>query len=412
MSFNLLKIWAITGLLWVWLPGQSQLELYGYGMRLGPSDISSRGMGGITIIPGSSSEPLYSNPASWYRADNTHLNIALGHSRTAISGNDDLYRTRFQGLNFIAHTNNRTAWGIGLEPYSRMNLAGQDTVDTVLDSGDSLQYAERRISIGGISTLRMGYSRKIADNVSVGVNLLIQFGTITDRDTIAFLETGRWDDELGTSLVSERRSEFSGKMLDLALLWDNPFERPGQLGLKMTWPLSLSAVNHTALPGIISESKQIYRDMVQPATFNLGFGYDLTARQRLAGEYSRMANFGADQGQELFSKTIERANAFRLGWTFYTTRTNAINTRKLFYRLGLKRESYYLYGSGNTPWIETGITLGLGLPYARSHRVDLSVELGSREDLNSLLPKEDFLIFSLGITTGELWFARQKKEWD
>ena len=99
----------------------------------------------------------------------------------------------------------------------------------------------------------------------------------------------------------------------------------------------------------------------------------------------------------------------------------------MFYRVGFHNKSYYLsdrenepLGRENEPLGEVAFSLGFGIRSLRTnHKLDFALQIGQRDALDvgqrdalDDLDSENFGRLSIGVTMGEMWFARPKKNWN
>ena len=393
--------------------GQSGLELTGFGMFRPAPDVHSQSMGSITTIPGRTSGWLFSMPASWHniRATQLHVSVEAGESQLGHFGSRN--RVGPQSFQFLMHANRRTSYGLGLRPVTRLDMVFTDSSGVFILSADTLRYVQSRSATGGISELVLGYSRRLRPSISVGVTVNVLFGSVTQQDTISFLDQGSWTEPFPTSLA-ERRLEFTGRTLGLSLLASVPPKSRGTLGLRVVLPIVLDLIETQKYATARSSLNPVrHRDVGTPRILAIGYGLDLGERQRVMAEFGVSKLAAGDSNDLVFDQYLESSRFMGAAWTLAPSGEELILPGRLDYRMGFYRRQYYLSGSQNDALSETALSIGIGIRSVRfRHRLDLSLQVGERDSLLPGVPREDFYRVSIGITTAELWFVRPKKEWD
>ncbi len=409
-----LRLILLCGSLVISLPGQSVLERYGFGQVQPVADVVGQGMGGISVLPIGRGKPNFALPASWYLVPKTRFQAGLRHNEVRPEAGGFLRRDFLQEVQFLAHLTNREAFGIGMRPLTRVDLLIRDTTGTALLGEDSLRFNQQRRLTGGISAFRVGYSRRLNDQLSLGLSLDLIFGTITQADTATFTERDSRGD-LPLELIGERRLEFTGKAIGLSLLWDKGAASRSVAGMQLQLPLNLAVIIHAQSTGMTSESMDRQKDVGLPYEARFGYAYSLSDDQLILGEIGFTALPDRHDHRKVFEQYLERTGEFRLGWSKTPREDVEIQPGRLYYRVGFSYRRYYLSGS-NTEHSgglnEFSLTAGIGFrSWPARNRLDLAVQYGTRSGSWPEL-QERFLHLSIGVTTGEMWFMRPKKKWD
>ena len=393
--------------------GQSGLELTGFGMIRPAPDVISQSMGSITTIPGRTSGWLFSMPASWYNIRATQLQVSVEAGESQLGRFGSRNRSGPQSFHFLMHANRRTSYGLGIRPVTRLDMLFTDSSGVFFLPGDTLRYVQSRSATGGISELVLGYSRRLRPSLSVGVTLNVLFGTVTQQDTISFLDQGSWTEPFPISRA-ERRLEFTGRTLGLSLLASVPPKSRGSLGLRVVLPIVLDLIEAQNYATARSSLNPVrHKDVGTSRMLALGYGLDLGKRQRVMAELA-IAQLAEDNKNDLVFDQHLRSSLFMgAAWTLAPSGEEFILPGRLDYRMGFYRREYYLSGSRIGALSETAFSIGIGIRSVRfRHRLDLALQVGQRDSLLPDVSREDFYRVSIGITTAELWFARPKKEWD
>ncbi|MFC1548022.1 hypothetical protein ACFL5M_05805 [Candidatus Neomarinimicrobiota bacterium] len=412
MNRRNVKLTAIAVFMWSYsLWGQSGLELAGFGLATSASsDVISQGIAGFKTVPENEARWLYGAVASWQRIRGTQLHASVEATRSELGDFGRYVRVNPQNIYFLLHANRRTSFGFGIQPITRVDMGMLD-IDTSFIAQDTLSYTQRRGSTGGLSALRMGYSRKIKPSVSLGIALNVIFGSLTQRDTLELQTTGT--QALFTSLRADRRLEFTGKTLELSLLADITPKYKGELGILMIVPLALEAIENRTYVGQAVLNPIQQRNLQTPVSLSVGYSRKIADRQRLMSEIN-LARLPKEEANDLlFGRHIRATHTLRIGWSRTPGDDEVLALGRLHYRMGFYYHDYYLSGLQNDPLTEFAVSVGLGYRSPRfGHRVDLAIQWGRREGILTDAKEEKFLRISVGVTTAELWFVRPKKKWD
>jgi hypothetical protein len=412
MNKRNVKLVVIAVLMWSYsLMAQSGLELAGFGLATSASsDVISQGIAGFTTVPEDETGWLYGSVASWQRIRGTQLHASVEATRSKLGDLGRYVRVNPQNIYFLLHANRRTSFGFGVQPMTRVDM-GVLAIDSSFIAQDTLSYTQRRGSAGGLSSLRAGYSRKIKPSVSLGIALNVIFGSLTQRDTLNLQTTGT--QALATSLRADRRLEFEGKTLELSLLADVTPKYNGELGILLTVPLALEAIENRTYIGQAVLNSIRHRNLQTPASLSVGYGRKIAGKQRLMSEFIFTRLLMEEANDLIFGRHIRTTRTLRLGWSRAPGDDEVLALGRLHYRMGFYYHDYYLSGLQNDPLTEFAVSAGLGYRSPRfGHRIDFAIQLGRREGILTDAKEENFFRISVGVTTAELWFVRPKKKWD
>lgn len=389
---------------------QSSLELVGFGMIQPTPDVVSQGIGGITTVPGGAEEWLYAAPSTWHQIRATQLHVALAAGETRMGDLGTYNRAGPQNFQFLIHANRRTCYGIGIQPVTRVDMTVTDT-DSVMLFSETLRYETNRSFEGGLSAFSIGFSRRIRPAVSLGVSLDILFGSLTQGDTLLFLDVGNRDDLF--NMVAERRLEFSGQRLALSLLAAIPPKSKGWLGIKAVLPLTLKLIEVQNYYGLSRFNRLRHGGVGSPASIVVGYGMDIARKHRVMAEAGFSRLLKAAKNDMVFGQHLKETRSLRVGWSRIPSGDEALFMGRLYYRMGFYRKVYYLSALKNDPLAEFAFSAGIGFrSRGFGHRVDFAIQIGRRDGLLADRQIEDFYQLSVGVTTAELWFMRPNKRWD
>jgi hypothetical protein len=392
---------------------QSSLELVGFGAGLTSPSAQSQGLGGMMTIPAGQGEWLYSSAASWHRIRSTQLHASIEASGTDLGDLGTFTRIAPQNFHFLVHVNRRFSYGIGIEPVSRVDMTIHDSSGVFYGlPADTLRYAQYRSAIGGLSAFTVGFSRQIRPAASVGATMNILFGSLSQNDTLYFLDRGTRDD-IFSALRAERRLEFNGYTLALSILADVPPKSRGHFGAHLVLPIALGARDVRTF----SVSKPIetvsYRNIGSPASVTIGYGTQINELHRVMGEVGLSKLWQEEKHDLIFGRSLEGTRSLRIAWSRVPRGDESLAIGRFYYRMGFHWLDYYLSNLKNDPLTEFALALGMGVRSPRfGHRIDISIQFGQRESSLADLRTERFYRLSIGVTTAELWFVRPKKRWD
>lgn len=393
------------------LPAQSGLEMYGFGMQVPTADVVSKGMADITTVPAGRAGSLASSLASWSNIRLTQLHVSGGLTRTQINSYGQFEQIGAQNFQFLLHVNRRTAYGVVIRPVTRVNMF-VEVPEIAYPGSDTLRFVHSQSSVGGMTALDLGYSRRIRPSVSVGAAINILFGTLVQQDTIRFTNRGLRND-LPDSMAARQTLEFNGQTITLSLLVNMlPLNR-GQLGLELLLPVRMRLASVRSHTGMTTTESQRYTRVGLPYRVKIGYGYNVTPRQRLLAEVAIMQLPSRNEHDLLFGRHLEGTRAIRVAWSRVPGGSETPDPGRLYYRVGFYRIAYYLSDLNDKPLTEFGITTGIGLRSMRTGtRLDFSLQYGRRGDGLAGVQPENFYSLSMGVTTGERWFSRPTKKWD
>ncbi len=389
---------------------QSSLELAGFGMVPSTPDVMGRGMGGIVTVPGGAAQLLYAAPSTWHRIRATQLHVSLAANRSRLGDLGVFNRVRPQYFQFLIYVNQRTSYGIGIKPVTRVDMTVIDTDSKILPP-DTLRYETHRSFEGGLSAFSLGFSRRIGPAFSLGASLDILFGSLVQDDTLRLLEGSR--DDLFGNIIAKRELEFNGQRLVLSMLAAVPPKSKGWLGINAVLPLRLNLVEVQTYYGWLRHDRLPHEGIGSPASVNAGYGLDIARKYRIVVEVGFTQLLKAAKNDMVFGRHLEAAHSLRVGWSRTPSGDEASLIERLYYRMGLSRNNYYISSLVNDPLTEFAISVGIGYRHPKfGHRVDLAIQAGRRDGLLPNVQSEDFFSLSVGVTSAEVWFMRPNKKWD
>ena len=397
------------------LSAQSPLNLFGLGALQSAEDVASDGAGNIRSLPLTEGDAYPASVASWHHLRSTQLRTTLATQMSITPANvDPRYKTGLRRIMFLVHLDNRSALGFALSPLTQTNLSLNDTAGSFILGADTLLYRQVRSTSGGLSSLQVGYSRKLGGSISVGVALDILFGTLFQNDTLEFSSKGSRVDILGwvPYLGAERTVNFLGRSLELNLTTGALPVSRSQLGIRVNLPLSLHTKVITRFINAAPFTEVNNIKMQLPLSLNIGYAIKMGQRQRLLAELNLQQWEDLDGNNLIFGRQFKKVQGWAASWTSQPATRASASPGRMFYRVGFHNKSYYLSDREKEPLGEIAFSLGFGIRSLRTnYKLDFALQIGQRDALDNL-DSENFGRLSIGVTMGEMWFARPKKNWN
>lgn len=398
----------------------SPYSKYGVGeLRTNSYNTVLMSMGGIRNAANGPNLINVYNPATYSSFDSASFVFEGGilGNMTTLKTNTISQGATYASLNHLLFGFPIAKWwrgSFGLVPYSDVgyNVVSEQTVTNI--GKTSFQYK----GSGGISQAYFGSAFKITDQWSIGFNMFYNFGTIDKSRTVYFPDSvatylnARLDNKIRISDIS-----FNTGVLYKRTLLD---KYDLSVGLSFALPTKISAkreyLANTFMGGMnIPEffTDTIAYEPAQKGNINiplqLGFGAVLSVPDHWkVGVDFNWQNWN---DYEAFGYRDSLKNSWDIAiGAEYIPEISALRSyvKKVRYRLGARYSKTPVYLRGNHI-NEFGISFGLGLPILRSKSVfNLGFEFGGRGTTKDDLIKENFFVFSLGISIYERWFIRRK----
>jgi hypothetical protein len=298
-------------------------------------------------------------------------------------------------------------WGasIGILPYSSVGY----TVKTEKMADGSLQpYSVVFEGTGGINQFYLGNSLRIADKLSLGINISYLFGPLNQSETYYM------NNESEYAVYTIRKYYLHRFYFDYGLQYGFKIkDLDYSLGLVFSNKQYLKSNYKTNMytadgDSLTMESKKT-ENFIIPGKFGIGLAIRKDDKLQLAADYS----FQYWSKSKSLSEAADLVNSQQINWglEFFPNDKYKKNYLKhIKYRLGAYYNSSYLKLRKNQI-TKYGITFGFGLPIPRLKSfINLSFELGQRGTEANNLIKEKYGIIHLGFTLRETWFYRSKIE--
>ena len=407
----------------------SPYSKYGVGLLRKSTFARSFGMGGVGIGLRSHKDIGLINPASYSALDVVTFDV--GYTSNSLSL-DDGTETQFQNNSYIDHLVIglpivKGVWGasFGILPFSSIGYSYDEVlVDPVAGNVSFYNQGDGAINkayLGNAFALKLDSS----SNISVGANTYFLFGYM-EHDQRAILGDvpnayNIWNREeysmadFGADVGLQYQKSFSNQK-------DEKFKFVAGLTYALGVDIKAKKNSYTGSfsgsdPTIFSNELKdtlIYvedaEDIIQlPSELGVGISFGKSRHWTFAMDY-KMSNWGdIATNDDLY--TFQSNYQVGLGAEIVPKYDGSNYLQRVAYRVGLRHSSSYLV-INDVDWVESGITIGIGLPVRRAEnsypRLNFGFEYGTNGTTAGGLVKEKFFNMNVGVTINATWFRKRK----
>jgi hypothetical protein len=251
------------------------------------------------------------------------------------------------------------------------------------------QVADVRSGEGGLGFVSLSAARAVTERLLIGAELRILLGTIEDERNLSIV---------GETAIETRdviKTAFGG-------------EPVGRVGAHLTLGRGFAAGATYQFSRVmdittttISRDEEVLRsvnDITYPAMGGLGLVFEPNSRTTLTAEWFRSA-WGQTGRLAGYDGEMVDADRFSFGFERRKGERDYLVPLRVGY---LWRELSYRESGAAAPPSEYAFTFGFGLPFRRDNgSFDVSVQVGSRGDLEADRARERFLRFTLSVVGTE-----------
>lgn len=389
----------------------SPSTLYGIGLLSRPGFSNTRGMGDAGIGTRSRFMINHLNPASLTAQDTTTFIVDFGIESNNIYASNNTTKSSFNGFNFdhlaVAFPiSKRIFTAVTFQPYSQVGyrIAYDETNPDILANIGNVSYEYN--GKGGINLGQVGVGVKITENLSVGANLNVYFGSIDRNYNTVFDQNA----SLYTSSYDQTRVMISNVGFSTGLnyrkkIGDNKFFNTGiiynpKLNIKATYD-ELSTSSNTLDTNRYNHTKVNFGI---PAKYGVGFAYGKYDAFSLALDYE-FTQWNSVDPLDRFTSYVN-TNAVRLGFEILPNVRDFRNYfNRVTYRVGVRYSDLY-YKINNNKSNDVALTFGLGLPIKGLSYLNTSFEFGQRGTKVDGGVKETYFTFTVGLSLFDRWFLK------
>ncbi len=405
--------------------GVSPYSSQGLGNLVTPGFTHNMGMGGVGIATGNGLRINNLNPALLYRNTLTNFDVAFSVEVNDLKSSDATIRQTNGGLAYAAFVFpaiiNRLSISVGLNPYSKVGYAGQDT--TTIAGSDKIASVALQ-GDGGLSQVFVAGGARVYKNLSVGLKLSYIFGAIDRTMSIAPLvansfATSYKESVYHAGIVPEAGVYYAINIGKNSLISVGAIYQP-QTQLKSSQNVTLASLVQLAQDTVASS----VGSTVLPQKFGLGIGIEKPLAYMVGLDVSvqNWANFATSYENDLQlpankSNMLQNSMSISLGGELIPD-ASSVNSylKRVAYRLGLKyQRTPYLAmidpsQTSNTQIKDIGVSVGFSLPLNNLSSLNLALEAGKRGNTDNGMIRQNYYKLTLGVSFSDRWFVRRQYE--
>lgn len=382
----------------------SPYSFYGIGDVRFAGTIENRSMGGISMIPDSIHINLQ-NPAMYSDLKLTNFSVAGSFARNDIKTFSQTEKSQRTTLDYIAVglPLKRFGVGFGLIPFSSVGYR--------LDNRSVPNQRTLNTGTGGINKAFLGVGFKINKNFSAGLEFQYNFGTV---ETNSITE----NDNIQYSTIERNTSYINGANFNIGLAYQHKLYKKVSLFSALSYSPSASLSNKSEREIALIQSPQLNPSLITelenklnlPSKLTFGAGIGQAAKWTVGAEVSFKENSKfTNRLPDITNVTFKNGTKYSVGGYYipnYNSYTNYLN--RIVYKAGLRYENTGLIINNKTI-TDAAFTVGLSLPLKNTFSsLNLSFEHGSRGTTANNLVRENYNLFSVGLSFNDKWFVKRK----
>ena len=394
-------------------------SLYGIGDIEKQGTSFNRGMAGIGAGVRDVRFINYLNPASITARDTLSFMFDFGGYQKNFYNTDGDANSAFntagmQNVIFTAPIHNKTAFIVGITPFSNIGYKFQTTENNkeLVSKYGNIVY--EKYGTGSINQLFVGGAFNVTKFFAVGAEMVYYFGALNRYSNVVFKSDGSfrnirtgWDYDVkalsgrfGAQLffpMGEKMEFAAGATYRLATKLKGEYSHYAFAGAAPSEDtISFTSFNSVAMDIPTEYSAGI--SIRKKDKWMVGFDYMNQNWKPEAAEDMAIENF----------KPVA-AQSFRLGIEYIPNMYDIrYYMKRVTYRFGAYYDKSYINIGGNQV-NAAGITFGMSLPVFRWYNaVSWSVDLGQRGALTNDMVRERYVQFNLNFNMHDLWFIKKK----
>jgi hypothetical protein len=360
------------------------------------------------------------NPASYAAFSHTILEAGLYGNITQLgkgSMTDNTADFAFSHLAIGIPLSKYGGLALGLMPFSDVGYNASQTVTL-----DTIKYNKSSAGEGGLNKAFVGYGATPIKGLSIGANIGLLFGTLSDISSISFpYSLGAYDtryesERLIRGVIVDYGAQYSrslGNKMNLTIGYsgtlNNVVSSTTTTSVSRSEPSVDPDFQNIALDTIFLQ-KNPGRDINLPLKHNVGFTLSRGYNWMIGADfkYADWSDFQTRQGEPSLGKNYGIA----VGGQFKPDATSFRYWNIVDYRLGFRYNKTQVRFN-NHDINDMAVTFGVGLPLPETNfgrtfsRINISAELGQQGALNNNLVRERYININLGFTINDSWFLRR-----
>ncbi len=360
------------------------------------------GMAGTSIAMPSDHGINTVNPALLGISSYTRLQASYRFSQHKISSRDGealQYNSEVDGLLALFSIDTSLGLGVsfGVVPYAGTNYSVNRVIGSAQDSG-SVKGVSNQIGSGGVSSIQLGASTRILQELSLGVSANVLFGLTSRTEQIT---TSNYSERVQTL----RTFDIRGTLLRAGLYYrPNSSWSAGAFvsgGADATYTLTEATVGYVGTATYFDTTTSAARTTGLP--FGYGLGMSFYAGRTILGADIEVANLSGVTMNVPRWAALGEFMRVSVGLSQTAASYAATFFDKLGYRAGAayQRQYYTVNGQNVNEFLGT---VGIDFPLGAAATVDLALQGGWRGPETGL--SEYFGRFMASISIGEVWFKR------
>jgi len=391
----------------------SPYSFYGIGDVRFRGTVENRLMGSVAVFSDSIHINLQ-NPASYSGLKLSTFTIGAGYNQTNLEsyeGTDKAQRTTVDYMAIGLPLFKKATVALGLLPYSSVGYR--------VSTGDYVDQILRYKGEGGLNRVFVGYGYEINKNLSLGVDVLYNFGSIETTNT-QYLRTL----EIQNGAMEVNRSEMSGLSFRLGAMYQRQWGNRNLFASVSVTPQSNLRSNNTrtvssvslvpegVTPTILDSFDPITdkNTLKLPTQLTVGLGYGEAKKWMLGTELllKQSSSFG-NRFDDLTQASFENGFQYSVGG-YYVPNYSAFSGyfKRVTYRAGFRYEKTGLVIRQESIK-DYAFTGGFGFPLGGLFsNINLGVEYGRRGTAKANLVEENYTNVIMSFSFNDKWFVRSK----
>jgi hypothetical protein len=432
----------------------SPYSRYGLGDLVPSTNITSRGMGGITAAYNDPLTINYNNPATYghflaYREPNSKK-LASGRVLLDVGMNFENRSLREKTITEKFTASNAlfshlqlgiplsTKWGIGigLRPISRISYK-IDRYERLIDPNTQQPIDSALTQFrgnGGSYLASIGTGYKFSNKLSLGFNFGYLFGEKDYSTRRTFIN----DTVVYQQSNFQTKTSFGKIYIDAGILYQDTLNKSKDKSKRVLFSLgaygnlsrkleaSMDVIHETFVHDptygdvrvdSVSDQKDVKGKIIYPATIGIGFSFEKPLQVKKGGWQFGMDFVQTNWSQYRFYNQIDSVKSkweLRMGGQLWPSPKKSFFSN-VVYRAGFFIGPDYIKINGNLP--QYGVSFGMGLPIVPSRGfgrnqytlINVALEYIKRGNNNNLL-RENLFRLSVGLSLSDIWFLKQKYE--
>jgi long-subunit fatty acid transport protein len=383
----------------------SPYSFYGIGDVKFKGTVETRSMGGVSVFSDSIHVNLQ-NPAQLASLKLTTFSIGATSVNTKLNTEAQNEKARRTNLDYLAVgiPAGKLGFTFGLMPYSSV---GYKINKNIKDDEGNIIEGTQYTGLGGINKVFLGMGYKVTKDLSFGIDVQYNFGTIETNSYRYLMNVENGTQEINLSRIQ-------GLNLTTGLAYERKVNKKYTYfgSLVFAPQANLNIKNERTI--IVND--QVDNQSVQDLSFNLpsrlsiGSGFGEVRKWLVGAEVTLQSNSDLkNRFDDISGVVFENSTRYSVGGYFipnYGSFTSYF--KRITYRGGLRYENTGLIIK-NKSIEDFAVSLGLGLPMSGTFsNLNIGFEIGKRGTKYYNLIEENYVNLSIGLSFSDRWFVKRK----